>query len=266
MLFVFSKVFWIFVAPVNLALILSALGIVLLWTRWAQAGRWLVSVGVAAFLIIAALPIGGWLTGALEGRFPPQVVKEGEVYGIIVLGGSTSPGLTVARGQPSLNGAAERLVAFAELSRRYPDAKLVFTGGSGSLAPGRLREADVAAAVLRAMDIDTSRILFERESRNTFENGTYTKALVNPAPGEKWLLVTSAMYMPRAVGVFREAGWPVTPYPVDYRTGGRIRFNFGFDLARRGESMQRGLREWIGLVAYRMLGRTSAVFPAPEAV
>ena len=177
MLFIFSKVFWIFVAPVNLALIVCAAGAVLLWTRWARVGRWAVSAAIAVFVVVAMFPIGGWLTAALEARFPPQAAALGEVDGILVLGGSTSPSLTDARGQPALNGAAERLIAFAELSRRYPQAKLVFTGGSGSLRPGRLREADVAAAVLSVMGVDTSRVLFERESRNTFENGAYRAPL-----------------------------------------------------------------------------------------
>ena len=114
------------------------------------------------------------------------------------------------------------------------------------------------------MSVDTARILFERAAHNTFENGVYAKELANPTPGEKWLLVTSAMYMPRAVGVFRKAGWTVTPYPVDYTTGGGGGFGVGFNLTRRGESMHRALREWIGLVAYRMLGRTDAVFSAPQ--
>jgi uncharacterized SAM-binding protein YcdF (DUF218 family) len=263
MIFVISKVFWIVAAPVNLALIVCLVGVVLVWTRWARAGRWFVSIGIVGLLAVAALPLGGWLMGPLEARFPPQQGGPGQVDGIILLGGSTSTGLTEARGQPAVNGAAERLIAFAELSRRYPGAKLIFTGGSGSLRPGRLREADVAAQVLQAMGVDTSRIRFERESRNTFENGAYAKALADPAPGEKWLLVTSAMYMPRAVGVFRKAGWPVTPYPVDYMTGGGGGFGLGFNLARRGESLHKGLREWIGLVAYRVLGRTDAVFPAP---
>ena len=135
MLFILSKVFWIFAAPVNAALILCIVGIVLLWTRWARTGRWLVSLGIAVLLVVAALPIGGILTVVLEARFPPQATPYGEVDGIIVLGGSTSPGLTEARGQPALNAAAERLIAFAELSRRYPEAKLVFYRRVGIVAP-----------------------------------------------------------------------------------------------------------------------------------
>lgn len=265
MLFFLSKAFWIVAAPANLALIILMLGLLLLWVNWVRAGRFLTSIGGVALIILAVLPIGPWLARPLEDRFPQFATGTAPVDGIIVLGGSTNPKLTELRGQISLNGAVERLIAFADLARTYPDAKLVFTGGSGSLNPGALSEADVAKEVLMIMGGDVGRIRFEREARNTFESGRKAKALALPNPSENWLLVTSAMHMPRAMGVFRKAGWRVTAYPVDYNTGGaggglRLRFN----LAGNGNSIQIAIREWVGLAAYKALGRTNDWFPAPE--
>lgn len=265
MLFVLSKVFWIVAAPANLALIILILGLLLLWVNWIKMGRILTSVGGVGLILLAVLPLGPTLVGPLENRFPQFVTGAAPVDGIIVLGGSTIPKLTELRGQISVNGGVERLIAFADLARTYPNAKLVFTGGSGSLNPGALSEADVAEEVLAKFGGDMTRIQFEREARNTFESGRNAKALGIPDSSENWLLVTSAMHMPRAMGVFRKAGWPVTAYPVDYGTGGSGGgFGLRFNLASNGISIQRGIREWVGLAAYKALGRTDDLFPAPE--
>jgi uncharacterized SAM-binding protein YcdF (DUF218 family) len=105
----------------------------------------------------------------------------------------------------------------------------------------------------------------ERNSRNTYENAVFTKALAAPKPGERWLLVTSAYHMPRSVGLFRKAGFAVEPYPVDWRVGrGADIFAFtniaGDGLGRTDTAM----REWIGLVAYRLTGKTSELLPGPD--
>ncbi len=264
MLFALSKIFWIVAAPANLALIVLIFGLLLLWTPWTRSGRAFTTLGGVGLIVLAVLPVGPWLARPLEDRFPQFTADSGPVDGIIVLGGSTNPGLTEARGQVSVNGGAERLLAFADLGRAYPRAKLVFTGGSGSLRPGRLSEADVAQLVLAKIGSDTTRIRFERKARNTYESGRDAKAVAAPDPSERWLLVTSAMHMPRAMGVFRKAGWSVTAYPVDYNTGGSGGGGLRFNLVSNGSSIQNAVREWIGLVAYKALGRTDNWFPAPQ--
>jgi uncharacterized SAM-binding protein YcdF (DUF218 family) len=103
----------------------------------------------------------------------------------------------------------------------------------------------------------------ERLSRNTEENATLSKALAGPKPGERWLLVTSAYHMPRSVGLFRRAGFAVEPYPVDWRTS-RENLLTPFNLA--GEGLERtdlAIREWMGLAAYRISGKTSELLPGP---
>lgn len=266
MLFVLSKVFWIVAAPVNLALIILMLGLLLLWVNWIRAGRYLTSIGGVALILLAVIPLGPWLASPLENRFPQFAAGASPVDGIIVLGGSTNPKMAELRGQISVNGAAERLIVFAKLARTYPDAKLVFTGGSGSLDPGALSEADVAEEIFAILGGEMGRVRFERQARNTFESGRNAKALALPDPSENWLLVTSAMHMPRAMGVFRKAGWPVTAYPVDYSTAGAggLRLGLRFNLAANGSSTQTAIREWIGLVAYKVLGRTNDWFPSPQ--
>ncbi len=105
---------------------------------------------------------------------------------------------------------------------------------------------------------------FEDKSRNTWENAIFTRDLVNPKPGDTWLLVTSAWHMPRAMGIFRKAGFKVTAYPVDYLTYGNSRDLHPPRLALdEMERLENALHEWIGLVAYRLTDKTDALFPAP---
>jgi uncharacterized SAM-binding protein YcdF (DUF218 family) len=105
----------------------------------------------------------------------------------------------------------------------------------------------------------------ERRSRNTYENAEFSKVLVSPKSGERWLLVTSAHHMPRSVGIFRKVGFEVEPYPVDWRTGRRgdlLKFSDHF--AERLALVDTAAREWMGLVAYWITGKTSEFFPSPN--
>ena len=121
------------------------------------------------------------------------------------------------------------------------------------------------ANYFKTIGIDPARVMIEDRSRTTFENAVFSRALANPKPGERWLLVTSAWHMPRSVGVFRKAGFDVTAYPVDYRTGSTWWDQEIF--ASMSEGLRRldvGAKEWTGLVAYHFAGLTSALLPAPQ--
>ena len=75
---------------------------------------------------------------------------------------------------------------------------------------------------------------------------------------------TRSVMLPRSMGVFRAAGFPVVPYPVDYKTfGAPGDFRAVFDLVDGMTRATRAVREYIGLIAYRLTGRTQALFPAP---
>ncbi|AWJ82842.1 hypothetical protein TSH58p_04505 [Azospirillum sp. TSH58] len=266
MSFVLSKLLWLLVSPGNLLVLILTAGTALLFIRrLAHWGRRLVVAVTVGFVIVMVTPIASWVALPLEERFPRPELPE-RVDGIIMLGGAVNPPITLDRGEPSLNDAAERVLGFAELIRRYPQAHAVFTGGSGRLAGQdalELREDLAVRGALRQVGIDPDHVTYENESRNTWENALFSQRLVRPKPGETWVLVTSAMHMPRSVGIFRQVGWEVIPYPVDYRTrlGGRPFVRFEFD--KQIDALQDPIREWIGLVAYRLMGRTDSLFPGP---
>ena len=264
MFFSLSKVLWILSQPGNLLLIGLCLGAVLMATRrWRKAGQRLMGVTAVVGLMIAVLPLGPWLVTPLEDRFPTVTETPVRVDGIVVLGGIVDPVVTASRGQTAVGGAVERLMAFARLARQYPKAKLVFSGGSGSLTRQDLKEARFVDPVLSTLGLDPGRVMFDDQARNTYENAVLSHALAGPKPGETWILITSAFHMPRAVGSFRAAGWSVLPYPVDYMTRAEqtaeLQFNFAGGLGTFGA----GLHEWLGLGFYRLTGKTDAFFPAP---
>ena len=265
MSFVLSKVLWPLLSPANflVMVLVVGLGVQLLGGRRRRGLGLAISAGALAVLMfLMVLPVWAWMLLPLESRFPQPVWPE-KVDGVVVLGGSVDTSATAAWKRPTVNHAADRLLEFAWLARRYPEAKLVFTGGSGSLSNPEQLEAPVARAVLERMGAPVERIVFEDRSRNTFENAVFTKELMQPKPGETWVLVTSAFHMPRSVGIFRKIGWTVLPDPVGYYTGLDDGSQYGLNLSKDLNLIDESFHEWIGLAAYRLLGRTDSLFPGP---
>lgn len=260
MIFIASKLFWVVAAPANLLLLVLLAGVLRLARGGRRRGLRMIG-GVALLLLtIAVLPLGQWALLPLEARFPMPPPPR-RIDGIVVLGGAVEAEISRTHGQVALNDAAERIVEAAVLARRYPEAKLVVSGGEGTLVEYGEKEAEQTRALLVELGVAAPRIALEDRSRNTHENAVFSYAVAAPRPGEVWLLVTTASHMPRAVGCFRRAGWEVVAYPVDFRTGDRLRADFA--LAEHLVALDLAAKEWIGLVAYWLLGRTDSLFPAP---
>ena len=263
MAFVLSKLLWTLLSPANLLVLLLLIGFGAQMLGWRRFGLRL-SAGVLAVLTaLTMLPVWAWTMVPLESRFPQPVWPE-KIDGVVVLGGSVDTSASAAWNRPVVNHAADRLMELAWLARRYPEARLVFTGGSGSLTNPEQLEAPIVRRALERIGVPVERMVFEDRSRNTLENAVFTKELVKPKPGETWVLVTSAYHMPRSVGIFRKIGWPVLPDPVAYYTGLDDGSQFGPNLAKDLSILDDSLHEWLGLVSYRLMGRTDALFPGPN--
>ena len=264
MFFVLSKTLGFMVLPTNFMIGIGVVGAILLATRWARLGCRLMVASSLLLAISGFSPLGNWLLYPLEQRFPPWDAARGAPDGIVVLGGAIDADISAAHGVPAFTRAVDRMIAAAALARRYPNARIVFSGGSANLLSNDAREADYAVAVFEGLGISRERLTLERRSRNTQENAEFSKALVVPKNGERWLLVTSAFHMPRSVGLFRKAGFVVEPYPVDWRAGGRDDLLALRPLSLDGLSLvDVGVREWLGLLAYRISGKTDELFPGP---
>ena len=266
MFFTAAKVFWLLVKPSNFVLLALLAGLAALLLRRTGLGVALVALAAAPLAAVALVPLGSWLLVPLENRFRPPEPLPDDVDGVVVLGGAPQVSITAARGQVTLSDAAERLTTMVEFARRYPDARVVFTGGSASLFGAPTTEAVVVRDFLAGQGLAADRVTLEGGSRDTYENAVLSKRLVGPEPGERWLLVTSAYHMPRSVGVFRAVGWPgLIPYPVDHRTTGGLDLEADsvFNTGDRLADLDIAAREWIGLLAYRLMGRTDALLPGP---
>lgn len=264
MFYYVAKIVWFFLTPSN-ALVTGVLaGLLLLLTRHARLGQ-RIALGSAVLLFVAGFsPLGNVLMLPLEERFPAFVDDGLPVAGVVILGGTFDTEATNFHGQMALNETGERLVALGELARRYPHAKIVYAGGGSEFTPDTTPEASLVENTIGQLGIGPGRVVYERKSLNTYQNAVYAKEVADPRAGERWLVVTSAFHMPRTMGVFRAVGFDVVPYPVDYRTAGAA------SLLRPFASLSEGLRrtdiaakEWIGLGAYYVSGRTEGLFPGP---
>ena len=266
MFYFVSKIVWFFVTPSNALVTMAIVGLVLGRTHYARTGRGLVIGAVAALLFAGLSPLAYWLILPLEERFPIFQDDGKAIAGIVVIGGTFDTEPTLARGQMALNETGERIVALGDLARRYPNARIIYAGGGSEFAPEMTPEATLLERTIGELGLPAARVIYERRSLNTYQNAIYAKELAVPRPGEHWLLVTSAFHMPRAVGAFRAAGFAVEAYPVDFRTGGADALLRPFAFASQGLRLtDTAAKEWIGLLSYYATGKTSALFPAPEA-
>jgi uncharacterized SAM-binding protein YcdF (DUF218 family) len=264
--FALSKTIGVMLYPTNFLIGIGLIGAILLATRFASIGRKLLVASVVLLAVGGFSPLGNWLLYPLESRFPAWDATRGAPDGIIVLGGPIDPEMSRAHDTPVFRNSADRMIAAAALAHRYPKARIVYSGGNANLVfDDSARETDYAVAIFEELGIPRQRLMMEGRSRNTAENAEFSKALAVPKSGERWLLVTAAYHMPRSVGVFRKAGFAVEPYPVDWRVGGRsdlLAFS-AYSIRVLGR-VETALREWIGLAAYRISGRTGEFFPGPD--
>ena len=250
-----SKLAWLLISPYTVIFVWLCAGVFLLWLRKNVWGRRILTGLAAIILFIGLFPVGDWILGPLENRYPPNPTLE-NVDGIIVLAGSENALLTSARDQVVLSDAAERDLSFMRLARQFPGAQLIFSGGSGRLLGQEFKAADVAKRLFSEQALDISRITFERDSRNTYENALFSKTLINPRPNQRWVLITSGYHMPRSMDIFCKIGWAMTPYPVDFQTSGRNSFRIDWNPQGSLSLISIGIKERIGLIAYRVTGKS----------
>ena len=260
-----SKILWFFATPSNLLILIILAGASLALTcRFRRLGLSCVLIAGVLTLALGLSPLSSYLLLPLENRFPAFQDDGRPVTGIVLLGGSVEALKSTSRDMLIANEAAERVLGTIELAHRYPTARILISSGSSPIFQSGPAEAPIIASYFGRIGIDPARIMVEDRSRTTFENAVLSRAIADPKPGERWLLVTSAWHMPRSVGVFRKAGFAVTPYPVDYRTAGTLGEQEIFATISEGlRRLDVGSKEWVGLIAYYFAGDTDALLPSP---
>ena len=261
MFFILSKMLAILLEPLAHPYILLLLAGLMRLLRRRRMMRLCIGMAVVLPLLYAVLPLSTLPLRMLEDSYKvPKVTQQ--VDGILVLGGHTDNGwVSETRGQAQQNRASDRLTKAIMLHRQQPQAMLIFTGFSGRLSPRGWNEAEITRRLLDELGVSESDVLFEMTSRNTWENAVNSQKVAVPQPGSRWILVTSAAHMPRAVAAFTAAGWEgLIPYPTDFQTP--THGPEAFDFAVGTAAVRNWLHEYVGIAAYRITGRASAVSDA----
>ena len=258
--FTISKVLWAILAPSSLLILLVLIAWLALLAGRQRLARSALSFCALLLVLVSALPVGEWLLAPLEQRFPANSALPADADGIIVLGGAIDAELSASWRQAELNEAGERVAAFAYLAGLYPRAQLIYSGGNSALTGSEFRESDYAPYLLEQLGLGEERaLLFESESRNTWENVVNSKSLlVRSGIGSAgdWIVITSAFHMPRAIGAFCREQWPVYAYPVDHRSKPDDLWRLKFTPLQNLQQLELAVREWLGLLAYRLSGRS----------
>jgi uncharacterized SAM-binding protein YcdF (DUF218 family) len=258
-----TRVFWLLVQPLSLILIFTLLGLLLRWFGRRRLGGTLLVLGVLLLVASSYTTLGYLLIMPLEQRFerPAEPVR---IDGIVVLGGGMDGEVNTVRKAWELNRSGDRYVEAVRLALRHPEAKVVIAAGPGALATDQEPEAYSAQRMFADFGVDPGRLIIDDQSRNTEENAQFAKQLAGAAPGQTWLLVTSAFHMPRSVGLFRVAEFPIVPWPADYLASGAEGFRIKPDQPSENVAVfTLALREWTGLLGYRLTGRIDDLVPGP---
>jgi len=261
--FLISKIAWALLSPGNLIIFILFLGsLLLVFNKVHTAKLLLIPTGLIAFVLMV-YPVSDYLMKPLESRFSKPQTMPKNIDGIIVLGGGEDLKRSLSWNVAELGTGGDRYIGAAHLAKLYPQAPVIFTGGSGLISlQNTAGEASIAKQLLTTIGIDPSRLIIESKSRNTYENFLYTKALL-PKQNGTYLLVTSAFHMPRAVGIARMQNVNVIAYPVDYRSNSDALRKIDFDFIGNLNTLEPAWREWIGLTVYYLTGKTNRVFPSP---
>ncbi len=267
MFFVISKTFWFFAQPSSIITMMIIAGVIFSHNvRFAKLGSRLALSGLGLLLLAGLGPLSNIVILPLEQRFADNAARLSDkpIAGIIILGGYEDGRTSERRGTLHLNEAAERLTEAARLAHRLPTLPVIVSGGSGAILVEDKPAAQAIRDYLIAIGIAPTRILLEDKSITTYENARFTHDLVKPSPNQLWYLVTSAAHMPRSVGTFRRQGFNVIAWPVDFRTADTGDWRRPFGSVPAGlKRLDEASMEWVGLLAYRVMGRMDELFPAP---
>jgi uncharacterized SAM-binding protein YcdF (DUF218 family) len=260
---ILTRVFWLVAQPLSLTMVFLLLAFLLGFRARRGWSR--------AFLVLASLMLfattfttfGYALITPLEDRFQ-RPAEPARIDGIVVLGGAMDGEVNSVRNGFELNRSGDRYVEALRLALAHPEARILVAAGPAALALDQEREAYAAQRMFTAFGVAPGRIILDDNSRNTEENAQFAKELAGDMTGQTWVLVTSAFHMPRSVGLFRMAAFPVIPWPADYLASGAEGWRVKPDQPPENVAVASiALREWVGLMGYKIAGKIADWFPGP---
>ncbi len=221
-MFILKKIISSFLYPLPLSLLISFLGLYLLWfTTKQKTGKILVSAGLIILTLFSYNAVANKLLRPLERKYDSFEIKssstvsktedESAIKYVVVLGGghSSDPELPLLSqiGKSSL----VRLIEGIRIYRKYPEAKLLLTGGR---VFDPVPEADTMARVAMEIGVPENDIILESKSKDTKDQAKIIKSIIGSEP---FVLVTSASHMPRSMAMFKKLGMSPIPSPIGHR-------------------------------------------------
>jgi uncharacterized SAM-binding protein YcdF (DUF218 family) len=207
------------------------------------------------FLFFGYSPLSNFLLSKMEDYIQTSKFPVQQLTGVIVLGGSFNSGIqSKERNEVSLNNSAERLTKALEVYKKNPRLIMLFSGFSGELKPQGWSESDMAKKFFLDHGVKIDNLIFENQSRNTFENIKYSKDIIANYKGT-WGLITSASHMPRSFFTFKKQGLILEPINVDYKTGTSRMFWINFDISSGLSNWSIIFHELIGFIYYKVTNK-----------
>jgi uncharacterized SAM-binding protein YcdF (DUF218 family) len=260
---VLTRIFWLLVQPLTLVMLFVLLAFLLSFMKRRGWSRFFLVLGGLLLFTTTFTTFGYQLITPLENRFQ-RPAEPARIDGIVVLGGAMDGEVNTVRGGWEFNRSGDRYLETLRLALTHPEAKILVAAGPAALALDQEREALAAQRMFTAFGIAPDRIILDDNSRNTEENAQFAKELAGDMTGQTWVLVTSAFHMPRSVGLFRMAEFPVIPWPADYLAGGAEGWRIKPDQPPENIAVATtALREWTGLIGYKLAGKIADWFPGP---
>ena len=262
MFFYLSKIFWVFFSPVNILVILLLIGIFFQLINKKIYKR-IYQINLILFILIVFLPTGTYLLWKLENTYSKPNIMNNNIDGILILGAGIDEFMTYEHQQVILNDRIERITESAKLIKKFPGAKILFSGGNGTFSKPKIKGSQLAKNFYKQMGVNTDRIIFEDKSRNTYENFLFSKKFIGNTKEEKWLLITSAYHMKRAMGVAGKLNLDFIPYPVDFMLNKSFNWKFWYHkiyFLKNMEDFQLASHEYIGLIAYYFTKKSNIMY------
>jgi uncharacterized SAM-binding protein YcdF (DUF218 family) len=248
-----DKVLTALILPISITLVLSLVATALLSVGRSRVAGLIFILSLVLLWVFATPLIAQLLLGTLEHQYAP-VDRNTKADVAILLGGMING--TSNDGEPSLGPGADRALHAARLYRTGRVRYILISAGNLPWRQTRVSEAEQAAYLLKEWGVPSEALLIEGQSRNTYENAQRSKPIWDAYSFHSGLLVTSASHMPRALAVFRHAGFSVEPAPADFHTE-PIRESGPLVLLPNAGALAASslaLTEWLGLLVYRFRG------------
>lgn len=255
MMFFLKKIIAQFLAPTSVCLEVMIAGmILLLFTRRQRMGKFVVTLGIGIFTLLSYPAIPRMLVRPLEHRCQPLFLSTAPnttndtaalaARWIVVLGGGhiTDPKIPVTS-QLSYASLARTIEAI-RLHRRIPGSKLIVSGGKVFDVHA---EAETMANMAQELGVRPEDVVLESESQNTADEAQLIKPIVG---NDAFILVTSAIHMPRSMALFEKLGMRPIPAPTDYAAPERQALSPGDFFPSPGSlsDSHSALHEYLGII------------------